>query len=1328
MKWVKRITTSIIFIILILLIASTKAEAREYLSQEAVEIYDYQYGNNYYARNIGYSSSKPMYPFNTPMAYGYTNAYCLHKGKDLGGGSEHRLIVMYETTAKVVIDGDTAKFYTFRKSTKKFDVLEGTITNNSNNVLACILQNTKVDGRKGFVTSKYTYGVSTDGASNDAYSDAQLGIYKYLNTWIGAMVDSSGTNIAKECGFSEYSYSTTIGNNVLTQAQTLAKKYNYKVTLYLFTYGGYQPILTAHYDEDPEPRGVEIPVKKVWVDSNNKFDTRPDSITVKLYANGNVCKDEKGNERKITLPDSNGKWEGSFENLPETDSSGNAITYAVKEETTFPGYTTTITGDQKNGYTITNRYRPNYVEITGNVWEDIPSTKDNTINGTLGSEDKMLDEIPVTLVDKNGNAMLTTKTANGGVYTFQVKIEDDATLSNLEQSYVRFEYNGMQYTTVAYVAEGENKSKAQEDEGTRINMDNAYSKVTSGTNKVTTHNITASTQNIINLNPNNKHMATETRGSDSYRMFKEVNLGLFERETPDVSIESNLDEVEVTMNGQKYTYFYNKVIIDTTKAEVQAQFQNKQSYTYRRPVNPADIAYLQETASDNALSMYVTYSVKVTNEANSLVSQISSIINSYDKNYTLVNVTKDGADITANVAKTNLYGQPETEFSEITIGNLGIQLQAKTSATIKIKYQVNRDAIIGLLNKDATISNAVEIGDYTTLYSGTTLYAEQRTGGRNNQAYGGFDKDSHPGNAAIDVKEVAYTYVDDNGNKTTYENEKVLIAGKLEDDTDIAPSLLLCKDDPKTLSGTIWEDLDIRDNEERVGNGKIDSNEKAVGNVKIELYNLDGTPATLYDNTGNKKEGGAVVYSRPDGKYSIEGVVTGEYFIKFTYGNDETKMGEGKSTTIAGATPVNARNYKSTIITDAKIKEILKKNYGDEDFDKKWHINHESGYSVAVDNMKERLKIEDLINANFDKGESMVAYTKPFVTLVEFEGNGTSDVNGDGDISGVNHELTKLDFGISERPREDLFVEKTITYISVTLSNGQALISGNPLEESLQYGKVMGLRQNFTSGAQARAGLEKQMLIEMDTQLIQGSTLDVKYLVRVTNNNEIDYDYGTEADYADIVDGTVIGEYITKSPNASYYYYGDSTGLEQMKTTLEIVDYMDREITYDEDNIQWNVKTQPEIHNLYNDGLLSESVYKAAKNNKYKVLIPTVNSITLERKGSTEFTMSGTKVLANKDENAYDNNLEIIKIDGKTARTIQESKDGEQITKTYKPGNYVPSTASGTFEQDDDRAKVVITPPTGRIGHIVAYTITGLVGLIVMVVGIVFIKRKILEK
>ena len=70
---------------------------------------------------------------------------------------------------------------------------------------------------------------------------------------------------------------------------------------------------------------------------------------------------------------------------------------------------------------------------------------------------------------------------------------------------------------------------------------------------------------------------------------------------------------------------------------------------------------------------------------------------------------------------------------------------------------------------------------------------------------------------------------------------------------------------------------------------------------------------------------------------------------------------------------------------------------------------------------------------------------------------------------------------------------------------------------------------------------------------------------------------------------------------------------------------------------------------------------------------------------------------------------------------------------TYDPGDPVDSPAypnDGTFtdenEPDDDKVEVTITPPTGEFRQYLLYGIIGISILVIVGVGIVIIKKKVL--
>ncbi|MDO6344979.1 Cna B-type domain-containing protein [Streptococcus sp. GP0011] len=125
---------------------------------------------------------------------------------------------------------------------------------------------------------------------------------------------------------------------------------------------------TVSYDDEKAfentytPTKTEVPVKKVWKDENNQDGKRPSSVTVKLLADG------QDTGKTLELNAANG-WAGSFKDL-DADKGGTPIQYTVVE-VTVAGYTSEVTGDAASGFTITNSYSPETVDVKATKnWDD----------------------------------------------------------------------------------------------------------------------------------------------------------------------------------------------------------------------------------------------------------------------------------------------------------------------------------------------------------------------------------------------------------------------------------------------------------------------------------------------------------------------------------------------------------------------------------------------------------------------------------------------------------------------------------------------------------------------------------------------------------------------------------------------------------------------------------------------------------------------------------------------------------------------------------------------------------------------------------------------
>ena len=125
---------------------------------------------------------------------------------------------------------------------------------------------------------------------------------------------------------------------------------------------------TVSYDDEKAfentytPTKTEVPVKKVWKDENNQDGKRPTSVTVKLIADGQ----DTGKTLELNAAND---WTGSFKDL-DADKGGTPIQYTVVE-VTVAGYTSKVTGDAASGFTITNSYSPETVDVKATKnWDD----------------------------------------------------------------------------------------------------------------------------------------------------------------------------------------------------------------------------------------------------------------------------------------------------------------------------------------------------------------------------------------------------------------------------------------------------------------------------------------------------------------------------------------------------------------------------------------------------------------------------------------------------------------------------------------------------------------------------------------------------------------------------------------------------------------------------------------------------------------------------------------------------------------------------------------------------------------------------------------------
>ena len=104
------------------------------------------------------------------------------------------------------------------------------------------------------------------------------------------------------------------------------------------------------------PEKISISGSKTWDDADNQDGVRPESITVRLFADG-----KEVTSKGVTANDN---WSWSFENLDKY-KDGTEIVYTISEDA-VTDYTTVV-----DGYNITNTHTPEKISITGSkTWDD----------------------------------------------------------------------------------------------------------------------------------------------------------------------------------------------------------------------------------------------------------------------------------------------------------------------------------------------------------------------------------------------------------------------------------------------------------------------------------------------------------------------------------------------------------------------------------------------------------------------------------------------------------------------------------------------------------------------------------------------------------------------------------------------------------------------------------------------------------------------------------------------------------------------------------------------------------------------------------------------
>lgn len=841
-----------------------------------------------------------------------------------------------------------------------------------------------------------------------------------------------------------------------------------------------------------------------------------------------ICKDAQGNISLVGPPqlatqyktDSYGQF--TVERLPLGKYTIEEVFNPNEYYEITPGQDLSINVKPGNNTkTITNRQK--YVDLSGYVWVDNISGKMSTIDNLRNTkDDSPLEGVKVSLQYSGREVVPAISTDGNGYYKFS-KVDVDTLGSPM---CIVFEYNGLKYTNVNANINDDNGSKAAENQTTRSNFNQEFSVIEGWNNSRNTglarssigapkwlyynndtQNHTSTLQGIDEVNKfpitagtleanydlKVQYLAKKRAGKITNELTN-INLGLYIREQPEMILVKDIQSVTVNANNKTHVYEYgnrfdkdNNGNITDNSSRFGVEYGNKfKEGTYERAIYKAD--YESAIKDNTQLEVYVTYKIAVKNASTSLKTKINTIVDYYDKRYSIEQVGteyKEG-NVTNEVGHTDVTSYNNDTYAK-TIINLGdnMIINRQQPDSVYIKFKLSKEAIKEALDHESDkpeklfYKNIAEIDSYSIFDANDKIYA-------------GIDKKSAPGNIVA-------------GDVTTYEN-----------DTDMAPAMKLKIEGTRTMSGSVFLDYtdgQLKTGQVRQGDGVYGDKDKGIEGADILLEEISGTGKTYTAKTG------------PDGNFNISDYIAGDYKLTYTWGGQKVD-----------GTEITVQNYKATIYNDQ-----------DRQYNKKWYIMTEKRYSDAFDDMDTRKNIDaQLKNVKYNSDDSIDIKTMKSTTPemnIEIEYNYDKLISG-GDIKPV-YNVTNVDFGIVERARQEVELTKRVKTLKLTLANGQVI--SNVEFKYDQNGKLTatGEKSHMTfMGTNTKGDSNRFIKLELDNELIQGANLEVGYEILFKNKSENDYDSENFYKYGIINIGAV-----KITPTAIIDYLDKDWSFEESKNT-----------------------------------------------------------------------------------------------------------------------------------------------------------------------------------
>lgn len=875
----------------------------------------------------------------------------------------------------------------------------------------------------------------------------------------------------------------------------------------------------------------------------------------------------------------------------------------------------------------------------------------------------------------------------------------------------------------------------------------------------------------IEYYPTNKNA---TFGTDLLTNY--VNLGLWRRQEFNAQLTKDVVEVTTTSNGNSLTTpfnskekalyyikdymnnYTNAIKENNGKINLAKQYADSQQGIYINRLN-AQYYYNKyydrpikqsEYMGQRNLEVEIKYRITVYNLSQSLETQIIEVVDYYDDSLQLTSavVNTNGKNISndkSSAVSESIYGQV-TEKSFPGFNKVYIRLQNKQLATgegitIDLTYKVKRMALQGFEGyiNIGEKTNIAEINGYKTYYSANTSTPNRHGAiiGNNTTVAGLIDVNSTPGNLET-IEEITNGVInfEDDSDKTT----ATLTIDDGDDptppDSDTPPDSNTPIDSTNIIDGCVWEDNNK--------NGIRDLGEEKIAGVKVALCTRindqlgTGEKQVDWIQRYNEKNYNKYTYkvvkeetTDQNGEYSFKDVEKGDYYVLFGYGLDDatvlTNNKENETNKILGKTgsntkSYNGQDYKSTIFQAnlengeydlEKIKEYdknLNDKYVSDAIDDWGRVKEVNEYSkIQTNHIAEVLasptKVPTYLGEQY--GSDLMGRLVDELTTNTWKIAKTPKIEVT-EVKG-GERIPNVDLGLVERPITQLQITNNVENVKVTLSDGSIVFDATQTAEATKGNEIKNVI--WKSNRIATKGITGGFIqLYLDEELMYGATIQITYKMQINEKNDDYVEYEGLEYYAKgrTNSGTKVESGAKKLvcyiPNKMQFNKTQSGNWNAITDINEIIPAEEK----DDENINNNL-----VNYRLKDTISSQSntICKIERPNNTEDKEAYLNNAYLNNNMLT-ISQLITKEGA---QGGYECKVEIVELENAVGRRM----------KTSIVGNFNP--ANDPVENDEAKAEnVAVMPPFG-IGQVFYYVLTVVIAGM-LVVGIIFIKKKVLVK